>query len=294
MSEFFSDLARSELLRNGLIAGLLISVACGVVGTYATVRRITYIAGAIAHCVLAGMGAAGYLNHVHGISWLTPLLGAALAAVLAALLIGMVTLHFHEKVDTVLSAIWATGMALGVIFIGATPGYNQDLMSYLFGNILFVSRSDLLLVLVLDLAVLLVAFLFHTKLLSVCFDEDHARISGLNVSAYYLLLLVMIALTVVLVAQVVGIIMVIALISLPAATAGIFARRLWQMMLLATLICALSTTGGMFLSYPNLPSGSIIVLLSGGFYILGLVIRWLRRRQGKHNNLSSENNQSNA
>lgn len=281
---FFSDLLAFPFLRNAVAAGVLSSVACGVVGSYVTVRRIGYIAGAIAHSVLAGMGAARYLRVVAGWSFLTPVHGATVAAVIAALIVGAVSLRGRERVDTVLGAIWAIGMAVGILFIQATPGYSQELMSYLFGNILLVSSQDLAAIAVLDLVVVIVTLLFYNKLLAIAFDEEFARLRGIRTDRIYLLLLVLTALTIVTLAQVVGILMVIALLTLPAATASGFTRRLWQMVFLAVSLSVVYTTGGLALSYgPNLPAGATIILFAGGVYLAVIAVQALvRRLRGRH------------
>ena len=139
MSEFLEALRTTPLIQRALLTGLLASIACGVVGTYVVVRRITYVAGGIAHCILGGLGAAVYLRKVHAWAWLDPLYGAVAAALLAAVVIGIVTLRLKQREDTIISALWAIGMAAGVLFIWATPGYKEHLMSYLFGNIAIVS-----------------------------------------------------------------------------------------------------------------------------------------------------------
>ncbi len=276
---FFSDLLAFPFLRYAAAAGVLSSVACGVVGSYVTVKRIGYIAGAIAHSVLAGMGAARYLRVVAGWSFLTPVHGATVAAVVAALIVGAVSLRGRERVDTVLGAIWAIGMAVGILFIQATPGYSQELMSYLFGNILLVSPRDLAAIAVLDLVVVAVALLFYNNLLAIAFDEEFARLRGIRTDRTYLLLLVLTALTIVTLAQVVGILMVIALLTLPAATASGLTRRLWQMVLLSIVLSILYTTGGLALSYgPNLPAGATIILFAGGIYLLVITVQALVRR----------------
>ena len=284
---FVSDLLRFPFLRYAVAAGLLSSVACGVVGSYVTVRRIGYIAGAIAHSVLAGMGAARYLRVVAGWSWITPMHGATVAAVAAALIVGVVSLRGRQRVDTVLGAIWAIGMAVGILFIQATPGYSQELMSYLFGNILLVSPQDLAAIAVLDVVVVAVGLLFYHKLLAIAFDEEFARLRGVRTDRMYLLLLVLAALTIVTLAQVVGILMVIALLTLPAATAAGLTRRLWQMVLVAVALSILYTTGGLALSYgPNLPAGATIILFAGGVYLLVIaaqaLLRRLRRLRSRH------------
>lgn len=281
MTEFFSALASYSFLQYAVAAGLLASVACGVVGSYVVARRITYLAGAVAHSVLGGMGAARYLQVVHGVSWLTPLLGAVAAAVLAALVMGLVSLHAREREDTVIGAIWAVGMAVGILFIAATPGYSADLMGYLFGNILMVTPEDLWLMAGLDLVVVGLGLLFYKQLLAVCFDEEFAATRGLAVGFYYLLLLMLTALTVVLLVSVVGIVLVIALLTLPAAIAGHLARSLGMIMVLAVGICGLLTFGGLALSYsPDLPAGATIVALCGGAYLaVALATAVIRQRR---------------
>ncbi|MEA2063587.1 MAG: metal ABC transporter permease, partial [Gemmatimonadota bacterium] len=147
--EFFHDLGAHAFLQYALAAGVLSSVACGVVGTYVVTRRISYIAGGISHCVLGGIGVARYLQQVHGWNWFDPMYGAAAAALGAALLIGFISMRAAEREDTVISALWALGMAVGIIFISMTPGYSADLVSYLFGNILMVTPAELWLIAVL-------------------------------------------------------------------------------------------------------------------------------------------------
>ena len=281
MTDFLEAVARYSFMQNALAAGLLASVACGIVGTYVVVRRITYIAGGISHCVLGGIGAALYLQKVHGWTWLHPMYGAVVAALLAAAIIGLVSLRAKQREDTVIGALWAVGMAIGVLFIAKTPGYSQDLMSYLFGNILMVSPGDLWLIGALDLLVVLLGLAFYNQFLAVCFDEEFSRVRGLRVEFYYLLLLGLTALTVVLLVTVVGVVLVIALLTLPVAVAGIFARRLWQMMILATLFSAVFTTAGLAVSYgSDLPSGATIVILAGAVYLVAAVgSRLLRPRR---------------
>ena len=268
MGDFFHAVAHHAFLQYALAAGGLASVACGIVGTYVVVRRITYVAGGIAHCVLGGIGAALYLREVWGWTALEPVYGAVAAALAAAGIIGVVSLRARQREDTVIGALWAVGMAAGVLFLSQTPGYSQDLMSYLFGNILMVTPRDLWLMAGLDAVVIAVGLLAYNPLMAVCFDEEFARVRGIPVAFYYLLLLGLTALTVVLLSMVVGIVMVIALLTLPVAIAGYFARRLWQTMLLATALSIVLTAAGLALSYePNLPSGATIIVLAGAVYL---------------------------
>lgn len=278
MMEFIEALSENVLLQHALLAGIIASVACGVVGSYVVARRITYIAGGVAHCTLGGMGAARYFNVVHGWSWLHPLHGAIVAALLAAMIIGLVSLRAKQREDTVISALWAIGMAVGILFIARTPGYYADLMSYLFGNILLVSRGDLAMIVALDLVVVGCGLLFYNRFLAVCFDEEFARLRGVRVEFYYLLLLCLTALTVVVLVRVVGLVMVIALLTLPVATAGHFVTRLWQVMVASTLISIALTTGGLAISYgPELPPGATTITLAGAVYLAVIVgVRLIR------------------
>jgi len=278
VTEFLDAAANYAFVQYALLAGVLASVACGIVGTYVVVRRITYLAGGISHCVLGGIGAALYFQRVHGWHWLTPLVGAIIAALAAAMIIGLVSLRAKQREDTVIGALWAVGMAVGVLFIARTPGYSQDLMSYLFGNILMVSPGDLWLMAALDALVVVLGLLFYNQFLAVCFDEEFARVRGMRVEFYYLLLLGLTALTVVLLVTVVGIILVIALLTLPVAVAGHFARRLWQMMALATVFSILFTTAGLAISYkPDLPAGATVIVLAGATYLVVVVLSRLLR-----------------
>lgn len=285
MLEFLRAVSEHAFLRTALLTGIVASVACGIVGSYVVARRITYIAGGIAHCVLGGMGAARYLQVVYKWDALHPLYGAVAAALLAAVVIGLVSLRCREREDTVIGALWAIGMAVGILCISQTPGYNEDLMSYLFGNILMVSAGDLWLILGLDVVVVAAALLFYSPLLAVCFDEEFARLRGVPVELYYLMLLCLTALTVVLLVTVVGIVMVIALLTLPVAVAGHFTRTLWQTMALSTVLCIVFTTAGLAVSYgPNLPPGATTIVLAGAVYLLvavlaGLMGRWRAMRQ---------------
>ncbi|HNR31315.1 MAG TPA: metal ABC transporter permease [Candidatus Hydrogenedentes bacterium] len=269
---------RVPFLRYAFVAGVLSSVPFGVIGSYIVARRITYIAGAIAHSVLGGIGGAIFLQYRLGWDWCDPLFGAMIAALLSAVIIGLTTLYAGEREDTVIGAVWAIGMGIGLLFLQWTPG-NQDPMSYLFGNILLITRGDLWLILGLDAAVVALAAFFHNKLVAVCFDAEFARMRGVRAEAYYLLLLCLTAVTVVLLVTVVGIVLVIALLTLPAATAAQFARRMSVMMAIAVLCGAGVVTTGLGVSYSlEVLSGPAIILLSGGVYLA--VLAGVRVRRG--------------
>ena len=271
MLEFLRALADPDIpfLRYAVAAGALASIAFGIVGTYVVVRRITYIAGAISHSVLGGIGAALYLQKACGLEWCHPLWGAVIAALLSALIIGLVSLYARQREDTVISAVWALGMAIGLLFFAMTPGFVDPMAYVLYGNILLISAHDVWLVAAMDALVVALGLGFYPKLLAVCFDEEFAALRGVRVKLHYLLLLCLTALTVVLLVRVVGIVLVIALLTLPAAAAGHFARKLWHMMAVAVLFCMAFIGSGIAVSYTNnLPSGPVIILIAGGAYLL--------------------------
>lgn len=276
MDGFFTALAQHAFLQTAVAAALLASIGCGVMGTYVVVKRIAFIAGGIAHSVLGGMGAAVYFGF-------DPLHGALLAAITAALLIGWVRLHWQAQEDTLIGALWAIGMAIGVIFISKTPGYQSDLMSYLFGNILLVPRESLWFMLAMDIVLLVVVAVYHRQLLAVVFDEEFARLRGIPVGFFYLLLLNLVAVTVVLLIQVVGLILVLALLTLPAAVAGHYVHSLGRMMLIASLLGSVLSVVGLALSYePDLPAGPTIILLAGCVYVgSALLVQFINRRKAQ-------------
>jgi zinc transport system permease protein len=258
-----TELLQYEFMRNALLAALLSSVACGIIGSYVVVKKIGFISGGIAHAAFGGIGLGYYLG-------INPLLGLIPFSLVSAVGIGLLGKKARVSEDTAIGAFWAAGMASGVLFIGLTPGYAPNLFSYLFGNILTVPRSDLLMILGLDILIVLVVILFYKEFLALCFDEEYASISGIRTTRLYLLLLCLIALTVVILVRVVGIVMVIALLTIPAAIARRFSRTLSGMMVLATFLCAFFTITGLWISAMlDVASGAaIIVVASFGFLVV--------------------------
>jgi len=272
LSSFLEAVSSQPFMQNALAGGLLASVACGIIGSYVVVKRIGYLAGGIAHAVLGGMGIAYYLGR-------PPIEGALVSALVFAFILGWVSLRMQQQEDTIIGALWAGGMATGILFISQTPGYNVDLMSFLFGNILMISSENLYWIAGLDVLILLIVFLFYKQFIAVSFDEEFARLRGIPVERFYMLFLSLVALTVVILIQIVGLILVIALLTLPAAIAGQYVRSLSLMMFLATLLGMVVTTGGLALSYqPDLPPGPTIILLAGAFYLVSLVWNQIKKK----------------
>ncbi len=245
------------------IVGCLISIACGIIGTFIVVRRMSFLAGSIAHTVFGGLGLFRFLN-------LPPFLGAVVFSQIAAIVIGGLSRLHKQHEDILISAVWAIGMATGLLFLQFTPGYNVDLMSYLFGNILLVSSLDITLIVSTNLMVIISSTLWYRELQAICFDETHARIQGVRSTLFYLFLLCISALTIVITIRIVGIILVIALLTLPAATAIRFTTRLWTTMALSIALSTLYTTSGIIVSciFPNLLIGPTIIIIAAIAYLL--------------------------
>ena len=245
-----------EFFRNALLAGLLASVICGVIGSLVVVNRIVFLAGGVAHASYGGVGLAFYLG-------LPVLPVTAGFSTLAALCMAWVTLTSRERADTVIGVLWAAGMALGIILLDLTPGYNADLMSYLFGSILAVPVEDLWLMAALAAVVLALVALFARGLLVMSFDTDFARSRGVPVRFLHFLLMGLTALCVVMVIRVVGLILVLALLTIPPFMAERRCRSLAGMMLLSAVLSALFCVGGLWLSYSlDLTSGASIIAVA--------------------------------
>ena len=255
-----------EFMRHALIAGLLASVICGIMGTLVVVNRIVFLSGGIAHAAYGGIGLAFFF----GWPYLPGTIGFALAA---AMLMAGVSIKAKHRTDTIIGVIWALGMAFGIILIDLTPGYNVDLMSYLFGSILTVPASDLLIMLVLGILITILVAVYYQDLLAMSYDEEFARIRGVPVNGLYFALIGILAVTIVLVIQVVGLILVIALLTIPPFIVEKHAKSLVQMMVGSSLLGALFTVIGLWLSYRyDLTSGAAIIMVAGIAFMLSLLI----------------------
>lgn len=256
-----------DFMRHALFAGVLVSIACGIVGTFVVVNRIVFISGGIAHAAYGGIGL-GYFFKFN------PVWGAIAFGLVSALGMGWVQRKTQQRGDTLIGVMWAIGMAIGIILIDLTEGYKAGLDSYLFGSILAVPQQDLIMMLLLDIIIVLIVVAFYKELLAISFDPTYAVTRNLPVDNLYLLLMGAIALTVVMVMQVVGLILVIALLTIPAAIAGQWQKEIKQMMCVASLLGIVFSTTGLWLSYEfNLASGATIILVSGLAYLISLLLK---------------------
>ncbi|MFT7823669.1 MAG: metal ABC transporter permease [Sulfurimonas sp.] len=259
-------------IQHALIAGLLVSLTSGIIGSLIVVNRMVFLAGGIAHASYGGIGLAVFFG-------LPVFFGASLFAVGAALLVSVLTLRKRERIDTFIGLIWAVGMAIGVVFVDLTPGYNVDMMSYLFGSILAVSSQDLYYMGVLLGTILFVMTFRYRDILAVSYDSEYAALRGVNVRFFYTLILILSALTVVIAIKVVGLILVIAMLTIPVYIAEKLSNSLAAMMFFSGLIATIFTFAGLWISYRHdLTSGAAIILISALGLLLFLGADKLRRK----------------
>ena len=259
-----------DFMRNALAAGLLASVICGIMGALVVVNRIVFLSGGIAYAAYGGIGLAFYFNW----PYLPVTIGFSL---FAAMVMAAISYTIKHRADTIIGVIWALGMAFGIILIDMTPGYNVDLMSYLFGSILTVPSSDLIIMIVVGMIMTILVAYYYQDLLAMSYDEEFARIRGVPVKKLYFGLIGMLAVAIVLVIQVVGLILVIALLTIPPFIVEKYANSLVQMMVAASLLGAVFTISGLWISYQyNLTSGASIIMVSGIVFLISLVVDRIR------------------
>lgn len=254
-----------SFFQNAVLGGLMVGVSCGIVGTLVVVNRLVFLSGGMAHTAYGGIGLAFFL----GLPYMAGTVGFTIAA---AMIVAVLTLKARHRSDTVIGVVWAFGMALGVILIDLTPGYHVDLMGYLFGSILTVSRTELLQMGVMGVVVMALVGFYYTDFLAMSYDPEFARLRGIPVTTLYILLLCMIALSVVMIIRVVGLILVMALLTIPPAISEKHVKSLWMMMVVSALLSCLFILTGLSLSYAlNLTSGATIILVSAAGYLIAEV-----------------------
>ena len=263
-----------EFMKNAIMAGFLASIMCGMIGTFVVVNRIVFISGGIAHAAYGGVGLAFFFGF-------SPILGILGFSLLVSFIMAAVSLKAKQRADTIIGVLWAVGMALGVLLLDLTPGYNVDLMSYLFGSILTVPTSDLRLMLVLNGLVVLIVGYFYHDLVALSFDEEFAQVRGVRVRFLYFLLMAMTALSVVMIIQVVGLILVIGLLTIAPYIAEKLSGSLLGMMFYSVLLNIFFSLAGLWLSYSfNLTSGASIIMVAATCFFIFLLTEHLRSKRG--------------
>ena len=266
------EILEYEFMQNALIAGILVSISAGIIGSLIVVNRMTFLAGGIAHASYGGIGMAIFFG-------IPIFFGATLFAIFASILIAVVTFSQREKLDTFIGLIWAVGMAIGIVFVDMTNGYNVDLMSYLFGSIIAVSRDDIYFISSLLFIIVTTVTIFYKEILAVSYDSEYASLRGINVKLFYTVILILSGLTVVGAIKVVGLILVIALLTIPIYIAQYISSSLWSMMIISSVVSTFFIIIGLWVSYTyDLTSGASIILVSSlGLAIFMLVLK-LRSR----------------
>ena len=266
------DALQFEFMQNALIAGLLASVICGIMGTMVVVNRIVFLSGGIAHAAFGGIGLAFFFGWHY-------LVGTIGFSIIAALVMALITLKAKHRADTIIGVIWAIGMAVGILLLDLTPGYNVDLMSYLFGSILTVPDAEIWMMVGVAAVILGVVAFFYNDYLALSYDEEFAQIRGVRVKTLYIMMIVMLALGIVMIIQVVGLILVIALLTIPPYIAEKYSKSLFSMMLLSSLLSALFTVVGLWFSYVfDLTSGASIIIIAGAGFLISLGLERLLPR----------------
>ncbi len=263
-----AELFQYEFAQNALVAMILLSIAAGVVGTYIVVRRMVFVAGGITHASFGGIGIAYFLG-------LSPTLGAMIFAVLTALGVEALGTKGKVRADSAIAIFWSFGMAIGLIFMFLTPGYAPNLMGFMFGDALTISRGDVLAVAILTLIVVVCALIFYRPIMYVSFAPDYAQLVGWRVRLIEGLMSVVVALAIVLSIKAVGVVMVLSLFTLPQAIANIFTKNLGQMMILSGSIAVVASIVGLALSFvTDLPIGPVVTaILTLAFGVIRLIFR---------------------
>ncbi|MFW5808211.1 MAG: metal ABC transporter permease [Spirochaetota bacterium] len=266
MAALFDTLLHYSFMQKALAAAFLCSIAFGITGPFIVAKRLTFLAGGIAHAVLGGIGIAYFLQA-------STTAGSIAAAVFFAFVLTVTRGTGHDE-DTMVSTLWAAGMSVGIIFIYLTPGYNADLVSFIFGNILMVKTGDLAVIAVLDLVVITAVVVFYYHFVYLTFDEDYMKTRGNRTRIIYFFLLVLVALCVVVTIKIVGLILVIALVTLPTVIATIYVRGLRAMMIVAACIGIILTVSGIIIAFSfNIPASACIILLASFLYFISLLIK---------------------
>jgi zinc transport system permease protein len=267
MSESLFSIFRYQFVLHALMAAVLASISCGIVGTYIVARRKVFISGGITHASFGGIGIGYYLG-------INPVLGAAVFSILSAVGIEYISKKTDVREDSAIGILWSLGMAIGIIFIFITPGYAPNLMMFLFGSILTVTWLDIYLM--MGLCLLIVAFFlaYYRLILYISFDEDYARAHRAPVNFINYLLMSMIALTIVLHIRVVGIILVISFLTIPQSTANLYSRNFRTIIFLSILIGLVGSVAGLIMSYSlDIPSGASIIFAFVTIFVLAKILR---------------------
>ena len=274
MSNFFNQLLTQPYLQLAFFSALVASISSGIMGSYVVVKKISSITGSISHSILAGIGFFQFLQYKYNLVYFDPLFGAFLAGILSALLIGFTHIYFKQKEDAVIATIWSVGMSIGIIFLTLVPGGDAACTHYLFGDLFTTSAIDIVFLSSLALLIIFLTIIFYNKFLIICFDEDLAYLQKIKKNLLYFLLLILISTAIVFLVKIIGVILVIALITIPPTIANQFTFKMPKMMLIAILLAAIFNSLGIYFSYTlSMPPGAVTSIIIGIFYLISLGVK---------------------
>ena len=259
------ELFQYTFFQHALWGSLFASIACGIIGTYIVTRRLVFISGGITHASFGGIGIGLYAG-------ISPLLSAAIFSVLSAFGVEWLSKRSDMREDSAIAVFWTFGMAVGIIFSFLAPGFTPELSSFLFGNILTITATDILMLALLSITLCLFFGLFLKPIVSIAFDREFARSQRMPVTFFEYALMMFIALTIVACLRMVGIVLAISLLTLPQMTANLFTYNFKRIILLSIGIGFLSCVGGLLLSYQlQVPSGASIIFISILIYAIAKI-----------------------
>ena len=256
-----------DLISNSIYASILLSIAIGVIGSLIVINKTTAITGSIAHGSFGGIGIALYLGS-------NVILTTSIFTIILAIILSFITIKFPQRLDSLIGIIWAIGMSIGIIFLNLAPGYQTDALSYLFGNILLIENQDLFFMLAVDILILISIIFLYNRFLAMSYDREFLYLRGINANLLYTYFLILTSLTIVMSVRAIGIILILALFTIPALIAEKFTKKFYLMMILSGILGAIFMISGILISFfYNISPTPAIVIIASIFLILSLFKR---------------------
>ena len=254
-----------DLISSSIYASILLSIAIAVIGSLIVINKTTAITGSIAHGSFGGIGLALYLGS-------SVILTTSIFTVILAVILAFITIKFPHRQDSLIGVIWAVGMSIGIIFLSLTSGYQSDALSYLFGNILLVENKDLIFMGIIDILLLIsIIFLYH-RFLAMSYDREFLTLRGINANLLYTYFLILTSLTIVMSVRAIGIILILALFTIPSLIAEKFTKKFYSMIILSGILGAIFMISGIIISfYYNISPTPTIVIIAAVALILSLI-----------------------
>lgn len=267
------DIVQYSFFINAFVAILLIAVVSGIVGTYIVSRRMLFITGGITHSSFGGLGLGMFLG-------VSPMITALLFALASAFGVELISRGGKVREDSAIAVFWALGMALGIIFVFITPSYNAGLTSFLFGNILTVTRGELIIYSIFAISVITLFYIYNKKIVYTAFDRDFAYTKGVNVRCVEYLAIIIISLSIILSIRLVGIMLLLSFLSLPQMSVEIYTHSYNKISVYSSLLAVLGGVVGLVLStFINIPTGATIVFVFASIYMIARIVYQILKKR---------------